>query len=445
MPQWLGAEQGRRPRLRRAALMTAGMLAVAACNGGASAPEVADSPTNTTPKSASGPLLPTADPFYRWTGSLAGDAPGTILRARTLTIAFAEGGGATTPVKTTQLLYVTTNELGRRTASVTTVFHPLHNTSSAATRVVSYQTAYDTLGAQCDPSYTIQAGTLGEPGLILGYVATGYTLVISDYEGEDHALGAGQQYGYETLDAIRAAEKSLGVAEVSTPVGMLGYSGGSTATEFASELAPTYAPQLDIVGAAAGGVPVDLFHNLAYVDHPGSGRGSTIPVFMDGLSRAFEIRDLDQYLTRQGIAVVNANKAQCSGGFTGLTTEQMFKPPYRDISKVPALARMLNKLIMGRTGTPRGPLLLGVGLSDSIGDGVIVAKDVQGLAYTYCQRGVPVEFHIYNGSNHSQAGGPFFQRAEAFLAQRFENQQFQSGCAHIGPGNSLSPVPVPAS
>ena len=95
-------------------------------------------------------------------------------------------------MKTTQLLYVTTDQLGRRTVSVTTVFHPLHTTSSARTRVVSYQTAYDTLGPQCDPSYTIQAGTLGEPSLILGYVATGYTLVISDYEGEDHALGAGQ-------------------------------------------------------------------------------------------------------------------------------------------------------------------------------------------------------------------------------------------------------------
>ncbi len=57
--------------------------------------------------------------------------------------------------------------------------------------------------------------------------------------------------------------------EVSTPVGMVGYSGGSTATEFASELAHTYAPDLDIVGVAEGGIPVDPFHNLTYVDRPG--------------------------------------------------------------------------------------------------------------------------------------------------------------------------------
>ena len=35
-----------------------------------------------------------------------------------------------------------------------------------------------------------------------------------------------------------------------TPTGMLGYSGGSIATEWASELAPSYAPELNIIGAA---------------------------------------------------------------------------------------------------------------------------------------------------------------------------------------------------
>lgn len=52
-----------------------------------------------------------------------------------------------------------------------------------------------------------------------------------------------------------------------------------------------------------------------------------------------------------------------------------------------ALVRIFDRLIMGRTGTPRGPLFIGNGLSDSIGDGVTVTKDVQEIAYTYCHRG----------------------------------------------------------
>jgi hypothetical protein len=454
-----------------AGILTVG-VAVAACGGGpsrlgaavASTTTTAASPSASTAASpsttaaspsgcvdttrapaassgASGPLLPTADPFYKWRRSLARDEPGTILRTRTIAFAAVR---ANAPMKTTQLLYVTTDELGCRTVSVVTVFKPLDG-KAAATKVLSYQTSYDALGAQCDPSYTLEAGTEGEPGFIGDNVAAGYTVVMADYQGEDAAYGVGQLSGYETLDAIRAAERWLGVPEVSTPVGMLGYSGGAVATEFASELAPTYAPHLDIVGVAEGGIPVDLFRNLAYIDHPDSSWTGQIPSYLDGLARGFDIRDLDKYFTPRGIAAASADQTQCSGTFTGLTTEQLFKPQYQDIEKIPVFVRIFDHLIMSRSGTRRGPLFIGNGLSDSIGDGVTVTKDVQELAYTYCQRGVPVDFHIYHGLDHARAGTPFFEQAQAFLAQRFKNRPLRNGCADIGPGNSIAPVPVPAS
>ena len=325
-----------------------------------------------------------------------------------------------------------------------TVLQPLGEAAPAPTRLVSYQPAYDALGAECDPSYTLQLGTEGESPLAERYVATGDTVVIADYEGEDLAYGAGQQSGYETLDAIRATEKWLGVPEASTPVGMVGYSGGSIATEFASELAHAYAPDLDIVGAAEGGVPVDLFHNLAYIDHPGSGWTGQIPALLDGLVRAFAIPDFTRYLTAQGIAVVDADQTRCVSDFVGLTTQQMFKPQYRDIEKVPVFARILDHLIMSRTGTPRSPLFIGVGLSDSVGDGVMVDRDVQELASIYCHRGVPVEFQTYDGLSHEQAGLPFLEQAQTFLTQRFETVTFDNGCADLGPGNSIAPAPIPS-
>jgi len=460
IPQERPNEPRLRPRLRRGALMTSAILTfgigVAACGAGPSSPGIAirSSTTTTTAVTSStclnaltqapstnagapGPLLPTTDPFYKWSESLAHDEPGTILRTRA--VAFAQGA------KTTQLLYVTTDELGCRTISVVTVFQPLDESDSAATRIFSYQTSYDALGAQCDPSYTLEAGTEGESGFIMSFVTAGDTVIMSDYQGEDAAYGVGQLSGYETLDAIRAAERWLGVPEVSTPVGMLGYSGGAVATEFASELARTYAPHLDIVGVAEGGIPVDLFHNLTYIDTPDSSWTGQIPSYLDGLARGFDVRDLDSYFTPQGIAVANADQTQCSGTFAGLTTEQLFKSKYQDIEKIPIFVRAFDKQIMSRSGTPRGPLFIGNGLSDSIGDGVTVTQDVQELAYTYCHRGVPVEFHVYNGLDHDQAGTPFFAEGQAFLTQRFENLPFQNGCADIGPGNSIAPIPVPAS
>jgi hypothetical protein len=430
-----------------AGVLTVG-VAVGACDGGSTPSTItkrsADVSTQVPAASAAaqGPLVPTADPFYRWKGSLRHDAPGTVLRTRSVTVTGAE---VITQVKVTQLLYVTTDELGERTVSVATVVHPRDKAPSATVPLVSYQAAYDALGVQCEPSYTfpltMQHETVPAP-IPLQYAAEGDNVVTSDYEGEDLAYGAGQQSGYETLDAIRAAEKWLGVRESSTPVGMVGYSGGSIATEFAAELAHTYAPTLDIVGVAEGGIPVDLFHNIAYVDNPGSSWTWVIGALMVGLVRGFDIHDIDKFLTPQGIAVVKADRTQCVGHFTDLTIKQMFKPQYQDFTKVPLFVDILDRLIMSRTGTPRAPLFIGNGLSDSIGDGVMVANDVQQLAYIYCHRGVPVEFHLYAGLSHVQAGQPFLEQAQAFLTQRFEGLPLRNGCRDISPGNSIAPMPV---
>jgi hypothetical protein len=216
---------------------------------------------------ANGPMLPTKDPFYAYSRSLEQIARGTILRRRTVMLA---ENGAATSITATQLLYRTTGELGQPTVTVATVIRPA--LALGPTKIVSYQTAYDGLGAECDPSYTLQGGNssystaAAEEQLILGYANAGDTVVVSDYEGEQLDWGAGQESGYGTLDGIRAAEHLLNVAPATTPVAMIGYSGGSIATEFASELAPRYARGLKIVGAAESGIPVDLFHTVSYIN-----------------------------------------------------------------------------------------------------------------------------------------------------------------------------------
>lgn len=416
--------------------------AVGACGGGletVTSPDTSSNGGTVAPAVSARPwaLVPTADPFYRWSGSLRDDAPGTVLRTRPVTVSHAR---TTTPVRLTQLLYVTTDELDHRAVSVATVVQPLDRALSAATQLVSYQEAYDALGAQCDPSYTfpltMQHQTVPDP-IPLQFSAEGYTVVISDYEGEDLAYGAGQQSGFETLDGIRATERWLGLPEASTQVGMIGYSGGGIATEFASELMHAYAPDLDVVGVAEGGLPVDLFHNIAYVNNPSSHWNWVISAMMVGLARGFDIHDIDKYLTPRGIAVVNADKTRCAGAFTGLTINQIFKPQYRDFTKVPLFVGILDHLIMSQSGTPRAPLFIENGLSDSVGDGVMVTKDVQELAYTYCHRGVSVEFHVLNGLTHTQAGLPFLDRGKAFLTQRFDGLPFHNDCSDISPGDSI--------
>ncbi len=396
---------------------------------------------------SSGPVIPVDDPFYSYSGALGGVAPGTVLRTRTVSI--AENGSAT-PISATQILYRTTGELGQPTVTVTTVIRP---SLSLVTKIVAYQTAYDALGSECDPSYTLQGGNASystaqqEEQIILGYVNAGDTVVVSDYEGEQLDWGAGHESGYNTLDGIRAAEHELGASAASTPVGMVGYSGGSIATDFAAELAPTYAPELDLVGTAEGGVPADFFHNLNYINGSPSWSG-VIPAVLVGLGRAYNV-NFQQYLNSYGIKITSQVADECInnfvGAYPGLTIQSMTLPQYQNPYTIPSFVDIGNKLIMSRTGTPKEPLFMGVGDADGTGDGVMVTADDEALAYTYCQRGVSVQFNVYQGDDHTQAAVPFEQGALSFLTQRLNGQAVTNGCSSITPGNSLAPMTVSAT
>jgi pimeloyl-ACP methyl ester carboxylesterase len=401
-------------------------------------------------QAATTPTVPSQDPFYTYTGStpLAQITPGTVLRERRVSLSIE---GLTVPVSTVQVLYRTTGEQGQPTVTVTTIIKPL--ISFIGTKIVAYQTAYDALGSECDPSYTLQGGnpsdsTAQEEELAMAaYLLAGFIVTVPDYEGTNLDWGAGQESGYGTLDAIRATESYLGAAS-STKVGMVGYSGGAIATEWAAELAPSYAPALHIIGAAAGGVPVDFAHNLTYINGDDDWSG-VIPAVLVSLGRAFGV-NITQYLSSYGEELTSQVSSECiatfASAYPGLTIQQLLLPQYSNPFDVPALVTILNHLIMGTSGgTPAEPLLLGVGDSDGTGDGIMIDGDVQALAHEYCQRGVPVTFTVYPGLPHSDAAVPFEAQALAFLEGQFNGAAAPNGCASIGQGDSLAPLPQPVS
>ncbi|MEA2199267.1 MAG: hypothetical protein QOJ25_3318 [Solirubrobacteraceae bacterium] len=404
----------------------------------------------TTATATAAPALPSSDSFYTYSATtpLAGIAPGTVLKTRAIQVAVS---GNATAFSAEQVLYRTTGEQGQPTVTVTTIIRPL--LSVLGTKLVAYQTAYDGLGSECDPSYTLAGGNPGystaqdEATVIEGYLTAGFTVEVSDYEGTNLEWAAGQESGYGTLDGIRAAENALG-APGSTPVAMVGYSGGSIATEWASELAAGYAPDLNLIGAAEGGIPVDFAHNLAYVNGSPSWSG-VIPAVLVALSRAFGL-GLATYLSPYGKTVTSHVAGECInsflGAYPGLTVQQLMKPQYQDILAIPAFAKTLNQLIMGTTpGHPAGPLLMSVGNQDGTGDGVMVAADDEALAHQYCQEGVPVTYAQHSGLDHGTAALPFEASALLFVEARFAGLPAPNGCGLIGAGNPLTPLPVSAS
>ena len=237
--------------------------------------------------------LPHDDPFYSFdSAALQGVARGTVLRTRAVSVGVPGSGQGVVPA--TQLLYRTQDEQGRPTATVTTVINP---TGPLNLGLVAYLSFYDALGDKCSPSYTLQGGDPGadnsglayaETGLVLALAAQGYAVTVPDFEGPGLHWVAGHESGWNTLDGIRATESYLGMPS-SQKVGLFGYSGGSIGGEWASELAPSYAPELNIVGTAIGGIPVHLAHNTRYVNGSDTWSG-VMPAVLVSLGRAFGIK-----------------------------------------------------------------------------------------------------------------------------------------------------------
>ncbi len=399
---------------------------------------------------AAGIPLPHDDPFYSYGGStpLKAIAPGTVLKARAVTIGVPGSGQGLVPA--TQLLYRTQDELRRPSVTVTTVVNP---TGPVNGGLVAYLSFYDALADKCSPSFTLRGGDPGadnqelahaELGLVLGLAAQGYAVTVPDFEGTDLHWVAGHESGWSSLDAIRATESHLGMSSAQK-VGLFGYSGGSIAGEWASELAPSYSPELNIVGTAVGGLPVHLAHNLGYVNGSKAWSG-VIPAVLVSLSRAFGI-DTQKLTNKYGRQVIKEVRDECIGSFNGnypgLRVQHLLKKKYRAFLKIPKIARTVNKLIMGTTpGRPQMPMFMAMGDHDGKGDDVMVAKDAEALAHQYCSEGLPVQFTVYSGADHTEAGIQFFPQAMQFLGERFAGSPFSGNCAQIGPGNSLAPLKV---
>jgi hypothetical protein len=409
-------------------------------------------------------LQPKDDPFYSYAGStpLASIAPGTVLATRSILYHIL---GVPTSLRTTQLLYRSTSQTGNPTVNVTSIIQPPIQLNMK--KVISYQSAYDSLNRNDEPSYAISGGlTLGgvvpnvELAVFGPFIADGYTVIVPDTEGQRADFAAGPEYGMNTLDSIRAAFNSstVGLPD-DAKVAMLGYSGGAIATEWAAELAPTYAPDINarMVGAAMGGVLVDPAHNLHYVEGTFFWSG-VMPMALVGIARAFEI-DFTPYLSAYGVKVYHdmqtASIVNVLGRYWGLTWADLVSPAYPTPESLPLYVTQANKLIMGTGGTPTIPLFIGQGANGDLewtpgdkagigaGDGVMIAGDVRTLARGYCAKGTPVHYEQYDALGHITSIGIWLPNSIAWIKQRFAGLPAPQNCSSIAPGNSLAPIPVP--
>ncbi|KRB72775.1 triacylglycerol lipase [Nocardioides sp. Root190] len=401
----------------------------------------------------------TPDPFFTYSGTrpLKDLAPGTILARRTIPYNLV---GIKLPLQVVQILFRTTDARGRAVAGVTSILKPL---LGATGKVISYQSFYDSLNPEDGPSRAY-SGAIGlgvmighvETVLVGGFLLQGYAIVIADTQGPTADFAAGPEYGQVTLDSLRAALKAPGTGILpGAKVGLIGYSGGAIATNWAAALAPSYAPEINkrIVGAAEGGVLVRPSKNLEYIDGSLVWAG-VMPMAIVGVARAYGI-DLLPYLNDYGRKVYakleKASIVQVLGAYPGLTWKKMTKPAYADPADIPIFVATVNKLNLGQRPSPTIPMFIGQGTGGELegtlgnragvgrGDGVMVAGDVRTLARQYCAAGTEVVHKEY-ALSHFTSVPLWLPDAMGWLSARFAGKAPTDNCAKIPAGNPLTPL-----
>jgi secretory lipase len=392
-------------RVRR---LVVGVLALLLFSGGLASPAQA---------AAAWPLHPDVDPFYAQPSPMPQVAPGSVLDSRSVTI---RALAIPLPVRAWQVKYLSTDTRGVPAANIATVIKPLFGQR----KLVSYQTAYDGLDADCAPSYAFATGIhppAYEEAAIVPLLLAGYTVVTADYEGPDYQWTAGVNSGHGVLDGIRAAQRFTGLGS-STPTALWGYSGGALASQWANELAAGYAPELNLVGVAAGGVPASVEAIARAIDGTalsGVYFGATV-----GLSRAYPEIGIDSLLNARGRAAFDTLGRQCIGEFTLSFAFQRMRDyvTVPELLDVPAIKAVIAENTMGQR-LPDAPTYIYQGTHDELA----ITPPVDALVGKYCGMGAAVTYVKIPGE-HITTAATGVPGALAYVNARLAGLPVPSNC-----------------
>ncbi|MBO2448968.1 lipase [Actinomadura barringtoniae] len=374
------------------------------------------------------------DPFYAAPAGMADAKPGTVLRSRPVQL--AAFSALPQKVSAWQLLYRTTGWDGSAQAMVTTVLLPAGRPAGDKRALLSYQVAQDSSTARCAPSKVLRQGA-GLEGLINqaeillvdAAAAKGWAVSIPDYEGPNGEFGAARQPGYAALDGVRAAQnfKPLGLDGARTPVGMWGYSGGSLATGWAAEMQPSYAPELNVKGVAAGGFATDLRAALEKIN--GGFAAGLIPSALPGIMHAFPKTGavVNAALNAKGKQILAKAAGKCvtenvlSNPF--LNVNDMTTRPLPQILDDPQVAADLKEAGLGQR-TPAAPLYIYHAINDELIPVAGADKTVAG----YCARGTSVTYERDMLSEHGSLAVTGAPAALHWLQNQIEGTPAPKGC-----------------
>ncbi|QIS10545.1 lipase [Nocardia arthritidis] len=369
--------------------------------------------------------MPDPDPFYAAPPGLENAKPGEVLAVRPMPPIIAFPDTTVTLVK-----FRSTSSTGQPIAATTTVLTPRSHQPDGP--LLSYQHIINGLGAQCavsrvlytpDPNLQVR-----EAPVLNAVLMRGWSIALPDHLGPNFAYGAAKLGGQITLDGLRAVRQVGELGLANSRMAMLGYSGGGMATAWAAALAPTYAPELPIVGAAEGGVPMNLVkmvEGLGYNHHPVFGLALAAAI---GLEREYPKElPISDHLNGLGIVLRNqiangcTNEILAAGAGHGVLdvateTSMAYDPTARKVLEDNSLELY--------DGVPNAPVYEWRAREDAL----IPTDAIDNTMHRYCAAGVPVEADLYTSPDHLSTAVMGAPTAVAWIDARFRGEPAPSNC-----------------
>ncbi len=304
------------------------------------------------------------------------------------------------------VLYQSTDQHGNPDWVTGTVIVPTAKWSGKGERpVVTYAEGTQGIAHQCAPSIQMAEGTEYDGGAIIESLKKGYAVTVTDYQGYTNGAvptyAAGKAEGQAVLDVVRAGKQVPGSGiGASAPVIVWGYSQGGQAASWAAELQSSYAPEVKMIGLAAGGVPSNL-QAIGEFDNASVGTAFGLDGLI-GLSTAYpEEFNLAEFSNAAGLEAAGKLLSECAiqslAEFRDVNSDE-YTIGHKTFPQLeaehPAIEKVFKEQELG-TKTVPVPVYHYHGLEDEF---VPVTQDVE-LHQKWCALGVSDDFQLYPGDH----------------------------------------------
>lgn len=286
--------------------------------------------------------------------------------------------------------------------------------------VVSWAHGTTGIGPSCAPSRYDGDQRLGQH-----YVDAGYVWVATDYDGlgppgQRHPYLSGFTAGYDVIDIVRAARR-IPTTQAGTRWVAYGHSQGGQAALFAAQLAPTWAPELQLIGTVAS-APASPEQLITKLDNPGN--RSYALMLAAGLPTDYpQVRPAD-VLTERALAQLPIVDEGCgievAAVLRDLPADETLKP---DAVTTEPLRSVLAENVPGQERLA-APVLVPHGTLDT----TVPPATSEALHRRLCAKGQVIERDLYEGEDHGGVVLTSTDAVDLWIRDRFAGRTARSTC-----------------